>query len=211
MSTASDRVSVHLDLLDWKRRIFGLYGEVRAAKDPARAWERWREERDELIRTHPQSPVDGSRGGEYEGDYFAYDPASRALADVVLVEEKAAAVPMSRDDGTRFRHVGNAVFELYGQPQSLGLYWLDAYGGGLFLPLTDETSGDTTYGAGRYLLDTVKGADLGTVDGRLVLDFNFAFNPSCAYDVRWSCPLAPPANRLPVAVEAGERLPLATA
>ena len=75
----------------------------------------------------------------------------------------------------------------------------------MFLPFRDATSGSETYGAGRYLLDTVKGADLGDDGGRLVLDFNFAYNPSCAYDPRWACPLAPPENRLPVAVRAGER------
>jgi uncharacterized protein (DUF1684 family) len=73
------------------------------------------------------------------------------------------------------------------------------------VPLRDATAGTTTYGAGRYLLDTVKGADLGMEGDRLVLDFNFAYNPSCAYDPRWVCPLAPPPNRLDVAIEAGER------
>ena len=87
----------------------------------------------------------------------------------------------------------------------LELYWLDAYGGGLFVPFADATSGAETYGAGRYLLDTVKGADLGTEDGRLVLDFNLAYNPSCSYDPRWACPLTPPANRLSVTVRAGEQ------
>ena len=67
------------------------------------------------------------------------------------------------------------------------------------------TSGRSTYGAGRYLLDTVKGADLGIDGPRLVLDFNFAYNPSCAYDPRFVCPLAPPPNRLAVPIEAGER------
>ena len=80
------------------------------------------------------------------------------------------------------------------------------YGGGLFLPFRDATSGEQTYGGGRYLLDGAKSADLGGTDGRLVLDFNFAYHPSCVHDPRWSCPLAPPANTLPFAVEAGERL-----
>ena len=87
----------------------------------------------------------------------------------------------------------------------LALFWLDAYGGGVFLPFADATRGRETYGGGRYLLDTVKGADLGEEDGRLVLDFNFAYNPSCSYDPRWVCPLSPPENRLPVAVRAGEQ------
>ena len=85
------------------------------------------------------------------------------------------------------------------------LYWLEGYGGGVFLPVADATSGKTTYGAGRYVLDTVKGADLGTDGERLVLDFNFAYNPSCAYDPAWVCPLATPSNRLSVPIEAGER------
>jgi uncharacterized protein (DUF1684 family) len=90
---------------------------------------------------------------------------------------------------------------------SLAVYWLEGYGGGLFLPFRDALAGRETYGGGRYLLDTVKGADLGTGDdGRLVLDFNYAYNPSCAYDPRWSCPLAPSENRMRIAVEAGERM-----
>ena len=74
----------------------------------------------------------------------------------------------------------------------------------MFLPFRDATSGNTTYGGGRYLLDTAKGADLGSAGDALVLDFNFAYHPSCVYDPKWVCPLAPLANRLAVAVEAGE-------
>ena len=97
-------------------------------------------------------------------------------------------------------------FALGGAEHELDLFWLEGYGGGLYLPFADATSGTETYGAGRYLLDTVKGADLGMEGDRLVLDFNLAYNPSCAYDPRWLCPLAPPANRLAVAVRAGERV-----
>jgi uncharacterized protein (DUF1684 family) len=105
----------------------------------------------------------------------------------------------------RFTRCGVAIFELDGEALTLELYWLDEYAGGLFVPFRDLSSGDTTYGAGRYLLDTVKGADLGMDGDRLVLDFNFAYNPSCSYDPGWVCPLAPPANRLTILVEAGER------
>ena len=69
-------------------------------------------------------------------------------------------------------------------------------------------TGRETYGGGRYLLDTVKGADLGFDGPRLVLDFNYAYHPSCAWDSRWSCPLAPPSNWLTEPVRAGELLPL---
>jgi uncharacterized protein (DUF1684 family) len=82
------------------------------------------------------------------------------------------------------------------------------YAGGLFLPFRDATNGTETYGAGRYLLDAAKSADLGGDPERrsLILDFNFAFQPSCAFDPRWSCPLSPPENRLDLRIEAGERL-----
>jgi len=113
------------------------------------------------------------------------------------VEEQAIDI-----DGFPFRRFAAATFEL----GSLELYWLEGYGGGVFLPFADETRGTETYGAGRYLLDTVKGSYLGLEGGRLVLDFNFAYNPSCSYDDRWACPLTPPPNRLPIPVRAGERL-----
>ena len=98
-----------------------------------------------------------------------------------------------------------------GIDEALTLYWLDGYGGGLFLPFADATSGATTagaatYGGGRYLLDTAKGADLGSRRGRLILDFNFAYHPSCVYSDHWSCPLAPTTNRLNIAIGSGECL-----
>ena len=91
-------------------------------------------------------------------------------------------------------------------PGTLEVYWIDSYGGGVFVPFRDATSGSATYGAGRYLIDTAKGADLGGTGSSLVLDFNYAYHPSCAHDPRWSCPLAPRANWLTVPVEDGERL-----
>jgi hypothetical protein len=88
----------------------------------------------------------------------------------------------------------------------LTLYWIGGYGGGAFLPFLDATSGTKTYGGGRYLIDSIKSADLGAdAAGRTILDFNFAYNPSCYYSPRWVCPLAPRANRLPRPITAGER------
>ena len=115
-------------------------------------------------------------------------------------------LPMSDGPSPRFTRIGYVSVEVGGETARLAVFWLEGYGGGLWVPVRDRTSGSTSYGGGRYLLDTVKGADLGTLgDGRLVLDFNYAYNPSCSYDPQWSCPLAPPENRLRVAVEAGER------
>lgn len=109
-------------------------------------------------------------------------------------------------DGATMRFVRFARATVAEEDVSLDLFWLDAYGGGLFVPFADATSGRETYGAGRYVLDTVKGADLGMQRGLLVLDLNFSYQPSCSYDPRWTCPLAPPGNRLDVTVRAGERL-----
>ena len=187
-----------LTLLDWKRRVFGLYAEVRAGGDPRVAWERWCAVRSELYRTHPQSPRPGG-----EPAYFPYEPALRFEAAVEPVEPAALEIAGSAGSVTRFTRFAVARFGEH----ALELYWLEAYGGGVFLPFRDATSGHETYGAGRYLLDTVKGADLGGTADSLVLDFNFAFNPSCAWDDSWACPLSPPANRLTVPIEAGELTP----
>jgi hypothetical protein len=193
-----------LDLLEWKRHVFELYAEIRAAADPGRAWLRWRQVRDELFRSHPQSPLPPAARASFAGARtFDYDPALRFLAEVEPVA--AASLELAGSAGSRVRctRFGVARFEL----GALELYWLEGYGGGVFLPFGDATNGGETYGAGRYLLDSVKGADLGTADGRLVLDFNFAYNPSCSYDDRWACPLTPAANRLGGEIRAGEQHP----
>jgi uncharacterized protein len=195
-----------LDLLDWKRRVFELYAEIRRTDEPERAWERWRTVRDELFRTHPQSPIpSASRKGFGGLAYFDYDPAARLLAEVSAATPEPIEIAGSAGESFRFTRFAVASFQQSGGKAALELYWLEGYGGGVFLSFRDATAGSETYGAGRYLLDTVKGADLGTEGGRLVLDFNFAYNPSCAYDPRWACPLAPPANRLPFPIRAGER------
>jgi uncharacterized protein (DUF1684 family) len=197
-----------LELLDWKRRIFALYALIRESGDPAEAWARWRETRDSLFATHPQSPIPAARRGSFGGlPFFDYDPSGRALAEVVTAEPARYEIATSGNGSYAFTRFAEARFALHERDLALEMYWLEGYGGGLFVPFRDGTSGRSTYGAGRYLLDTVKGADLGMVADRLVLDFNFAYNPSCAYDPAWVCPLAPPPNRLTVAIEAGEKHP----
>jgi len=192
-----------LDLLDWKRQVFELYARVRSQPEPAVAWALWRRERERLFREHPQSPLPVDERPSYTGPHvFDYDAAWRLLALVEAADEQSFELPSSDGETMSFRRFAVAQ----AQHVELELYWLEGYGGGLFVPFADATSGDETYGARRYILDTVKGADLGVRDRRLVLDFNFAYQPSCSYDVRWTCPLAPPANRLPIAVRAGERL-----
>ena len=194
-------------LLDWKRRIFQLYAEVRGEADPANAWRRWRFERDRLFRDHPQSPLPPEEREKFVGlEYFDYAPGYRVVARLEEATAESYEIATSGAEPMRFDRVGVLRFDLNGGACELEAYWLAGYGGGLFVPFADTTSGTATYGAGRYLLDTVKGADLGATAGGVVLDFNFAYNPSCSYDPRWVCPLATPSNRLRVAVEAGERL-----
>jgi uncharacterized protein len=201
------RAAELLALSDWRRRVFELYRLVREASDPADAWRGWRGSRDDLFARHPQSPLPEGERASFGGiDYFDHDPAARAPATIVATEPVTLEIATSSDSAFSFTRFGNAAFELYGQSHALEVYWLEGYGGGIYLPFADATSGTSTFGGGRYLLDTVKGADLGTDGGRLVLDFNFAYNPSCAYDPRWICPLAPPANRLAVDIRAGERV-----
>ena len=204
----SGRLSgVHeLELLDWKRRVFALYADVRSAGDPESAWRGWRDGRDTLFRGHPQSPLSPEGRERFSGlRYFEYDRAFRVLGELARGDDELRDVTASTGETVRFRRFGAVRFELAGEQRELSLYWLEGYGGGVFLPFADATGGRETYGGGRYLLDTVKGADLGEADGRLVLDFNFAYNPSCAYDPRWVCPLSPPENRFDTAVRAGEQ------
>lgn len=195
----------HLDLLDYRRRVFALYGEVRAlsARDPAAAHQRWRIVRDEIFGTHPQSAIDPGDRARFRGlRYFPYDPTYRFTAPL-LVEPggERLEVQTSTGEAMAMRRIGRVELPVGTMP----VFWIDVYGGGVFVPFRDATSGIETYGGGRYLLDTVKGADLGsTPDGQLVLDLNFAYHPSCHYHHRWSCPLAGPESRLASRVEAGE-------
>ena len=161
----------------------------------------FRAARDELFRTHPQSATaPGAPGPRY------FPPDDAYVAEVPLrPAEGTLEIDTGGPDGVlRYRRVG--VLDTPWGP--LTLFWFEAYGGGLFLPFRDATCGRESYGAGRYLTDTVKGThgrgiEVGA-DGRVRLDFNYAYNPSCAYDDAWLCPLAPYENRLGVEIRAGE-------
>lgn len=209
-ATAEER----LQLADWRRRVAALYAEVRAmaATDPAIALAHWRAVREMLFRTHPQSPLPSASRDGFRAAHFQHD---QGLRFVVALEPApppdAAAPPLALPNSgaatLAFSRIGTVRIPFTDGERPLSVFWMAGYAGGLFLPFRDATNGDATYGAGRYLLDTAKGADLGTdATGRLILDFNFAIQPSCAFDPRWACPLAPPANRLDRPIEAGERL-----
>jgi uncharacterized protein len=200
--------TTHLELLRYRRRTAALYAELRARGTAhPDAFTHFRAARDRLFAEHPQSPLGEAQRRRFRGlEYFPYDPALRFVLPLEPdAEPETFEVPL-RDDGLlRLERFARVRFELQGTPVSLSLFWVGGYGGGVFLPFRDATNGDATYGGGRYLLDSIKGADLGEEAGGLVLDFNYAYNPSCCYDSRWECPLAPPENRLTLPIGAGER------
>jgi hypothetical protein len=204
----ADVIAERLELADWRRQMSELYAAIRVEPDPALAWKRWRDVRDRLFRSHPQSPVpEADRGDATVPAYFDYDPALRTVADIEGADGATFELPGSTSGHVTAERAGTAHCTLRGERIGLSMFWLLDYSGGFFLSFRDATCGDETYGAGRYLLHTAKGADLGTdAHGRLVLDFNFAYQPSCSYDPRWSCPLPPRENWLTMPIRAGERL-----
>ena len=189
----------------WRRQVHALYADVRAGSDPAAAHAAWVERRTALFRDHPAS----ARQPGQELRHAPYDPAYRFEVEMEPAEPEEWAPATGTDGAVPFTRAGR--FDIPGIG-GLDVWWLGSYGNGIFVPLRDATAGRTTYGAGRYLLDTVKGADLGRAgpDGRAwVLDLNFSYNPSCAYDPSWACPLAPLGNRLTAEVPVGELSPSA--
>jgi len=196
---------VTLSLLGWRRQVAALYGAARAARDPETGWRSWCDGRDELFAGHPDSPLDEAARASFRGlPYAPYDAGLRFEAELQPAAAAQVEIPTATDGTVRLGRIGTVTL---GDVGRLDVWWLAGYGGGVFLPLRDGSAGRTTYGGGRYLLDTVKGADLGGDDARLVVDLNFAYHPSCTYDPRWSCPLAPEGNRVPVTVAAGEQMP----
>jgi len=194
-----------LEVADWRRRVFALYAEVRTATDLPAAHDSWRRGRDELFASHPSSPLLPEDRAEFTGlPVKPYDPDWRFEVALQSATEQRMDVETGTDGIVPFERIGLVDVPGVG---SLDVWRLASYGGGIFVPIKDALAGKRggTYGGGRYLLDTVKGADLGSTPDSLVLDFNFAYNPSCAYDPAWACPLAPPGNTTLVEIPAGER------
>ncbi|MCA2216449.1 DUF1684 domain-containing protein [Jidongwangia harbinensis] len=185
-----------LQLSDYRTAVARLYLEAGDLAD-------FRARRDDLFRTHPQSPI--PRGAEFTGLRY-FPPDDGLVADVALRPARGELeIDTGGPDGVVRYHRAGILDTAWGE---LSLWWIAAYGGGLFLPVRDGTCGTESYGGGRYLTDTVKGTHgRGVVplgDGRVRLDFNYLYNPSCAYDDQWLCPLAPPENRVSPPIPAGE-------
>lgn len=212
-------VDGYLDLADWRRRVAEIYAAWRreSKTHPEAATLSLREAKDQLFATHPQSPLKPDDRARFGGlDYFPYDANLRMTAAVEPAAPPARpelalafALPASVTPEFSFRLIGRARLSGPLEGSVLPVFWMEGYAGGLFVPFRDATSGSETYAAGRYLLDTVKGADQGGdwEKRELLLDFNLAYHPSCTYDPKWNCPLAPPESRLALPVHAGEKLP----
>jgi uncharacterized protein len=195
-----------LDLVDWRRGVGDLY-----RIGGAEALEKFREGRDRLFKSHPQSPIEPEERTSFTGlHYFPHDPSFRVQARMQAGAGSELLIDTGGEDGAvRYRRAGELVFRLAGEPCKLTVLSLVQYAGGLFVPFKDTTAVHQTYGAGRYLFDTAKDTDglvLEITPGSpdVVIDFNYAYNASCAYSPRWACPLAPPENFLRVPVTAGE-------
>jgi uncharacterized protein (DUF1684 family) len=195
-----------LDLVDWRRRVGDLYRTTGSD-----ALTQFRQGRDDLFRSHPQSPIEPEERASFAGlHYFAHDPVYRVDARFEPSDRSELLIDTGGEDGAvRYRRAGLLVFSLHGEDCRLTVLSLVQYAGGLFVPFRDTTSRHETYGAGRYLFDTAKDTDglvLRVTPGSsdVVIDFNYAYNASCAYSPRWACPLAPPENYLTVPVRAGE-------
>ena len=187
-----------LELTDYRAAVARMYLEAADLKD-------FRSRRDELFATHPQSPIPAAERASFAGiRYFEPNPAAIVEATVRPSPGEIDIDTGGPDGIVHYRRAG-VLATPFGE---LSLWWIAAYGGGLFLPVRDGTCGHGTYGGGRYLTDTVKGTHgrgLEVLSGdRVRLDFNYLYNPSCAYDDAWLCPLAPPENRVTARIEAGE-------
>jgi uncharacterized protein (DUF1684 family) len=198
-----------LDLADYRRKVHAIYSAVRDRRiTPEQRWSYWVAARDELLGHHPQSALSEEQRANFTKlAYYPYDPALRFAVDVdTEVELEMFEIPLQADGAFRMQRLARLRFAIAGSMQALMLYSILGYAGGLFLPFRDASDRNgKTYPGTRYLIDSIKGADLGEENGKLVLDFNFAYNPSCAYNPHWNCPLAPAENWLKVAIVAGEQ------
>jgi uncharacterized protein (DUF1684 family) len=161
----------------------------------------FRREKDEFFGSHPQSPLTPGQQSLFEGLSY-YDenpPLALAVNPEPFEQPETIHMQTSTGDVAEYQRWARIHFEIDGEASALTIY-RDAHGESLFLPFQDANAGGETYGAGRYLDVHATG------DGRLLVDFNYAYNPYCAYNERWSCPIPPAENRLSVAIEAGEKV-----
>ena len=159
----------------------------------------FRAEKDDFFKHHPQSPLTPEQRRDFAG--LQYFPENDTLQLEVQVERLFDQQPMQMQTSTggvqSYVRYGKFKFEVDGQPTELTIYQNE---NGYFLPFVDSLAGKETYPAGRYLEPEPLPGD------RFLVDFNVAYNPYCAYNEMWSCPITPAENRLKVPIRAGEKL-----
>lgn len=161
--------------------------------------EGFRKQKDDFFKHSPQSPLTPEQQADFEGlTYFSENPDLRFEAEVErFAQDEEVQIQTNTGDVQTYERYGRIKFEVEGQEAQLTVYRNE---NGFFLPFADALAGDETYGAGRYLEPEPAGG------GRLYVDFNLAYNPYCAYNANWSCPLTPPENRIKVPIRAGEKV-----
>lgn len=162
-------------------------------------YQEYRESKDAFFATHPQSPMTPDQKRDFQRlDYF---DENQDLALEVVVEQfseqRTVSIQTSTGQSQTYIRYGKFKFSVNGEEAELTLF---ASEHGYFLPFVDSLAGEETYPAGRYL-DPEPGAG-----DRFRIDFNLAYNPYCAYNEMWSCPLTPPENRINVPIRAGEKI-----
>ncbi len=159
----------------------------------------FRTEKDDFFKSHPQSPLTREQKKEFKGlSYFPENEALRLEVQVDLLNDQKPMMMQTSTGGVQeYLRYGKFKFQVDGQEAELTIYQSEQ---GFFLPFVDSLAGKETYPAGRYL-------DPEPLPGnRFLVDFNVAYNPYCAYNEMWSCPITPAENRLKIPVRAGEKL-----
>jgi len=168
--------------------------------------QQFREEINQFMKTHPASPIDHDHQHDFKGLSY-YEPNDSLILEVdverLAEDEPLVEMQTSTGDSQEYRRWGLISFEVDGETSSLTIY-SDVQGQDFFLPFKDKTNGQDTYGAGRYLDNHRPGIERVGPD-RLEIDFNYAYNPYCAYSPSFSCPLPPRENWLRVPIHAGEK------
>lgn len=203
-----------LSLINWRREIFSIYDEVRSEEDGIVAWNIWKDKREKLFKFHPESPTFDPKKQSGFNDVpvlYSYNQKFSLFSKFELISN-SDIIQLNTDENsiTRLKPFIKTTNLRDFLGIELTVFKIEGYGGGLFLPFTDSgcKSGGTHYEGGRYLIDTVKGADLGELKtDELRLDFNFSYNPSCSYNSKWTCPILKDYNRISILVDAGEKKP----
>ena len=160
----------------------------------------FRSSKDHFVQHDPQSPLTNDQKATFGGlKYFDEEPSLKLTLQVrPYPEQDTIEMQTTTGGAASFVRWAKIAFSVDGAPAELTVY-KDASLDTFFLPFADSTSGDETYGAGRYVELEAQ------PDGTLLVDFNYAYNPYCAYNEAWACPITPAENRLRVPIRAGEK------